>query len=548
MSPSQGVRQGMFHLKGEPLSGGLARGIAFIYRDILETQQVTYDIGEKHVEAEYRRILDALESVRKLLLDSSKRVESEMGRHVADIFMAQVEMLADPQLRGDLEKILREKRLNAERVVEMVFHEWSDKFRASHSRMLNERADDIDDLYRRMLGVLSGVQAHRLEKLPANTILVAHRLLPSDTVFLSDDSCVAILLVTAGSTAHATILARELGIPCVGRLPNLLLSVGTGNELLVDGNSGVVTVNPGARNVRDFKAESDRLAIRLKSAGENRFGIAETRRGRRIQVLANVSSREDVEKAVDSGAEGIGLFRIESFFLAAKTLPLAGELAGYLSKCLEPMADRTVNIRLLDIGGDKNIPYLGLPFELNPFLGRRGVRLLFEYPVLLNTQIEAILEVSTRHKVRILVPMVTFPEEMARMAEIIAALSGKMRIKAPPLGAMIETPAAALATKALRGHADFLCVGSNDLTQYVMAADRESILVGAYFRDDHEIIMDLLKSIVADAGTTQVTLCGELAARPEALARVLGTGLRSLSVAAPKIPSVKEAIRSLQVE
>lgn len=539
---------GMFHLKGEALSGGMARGVAYVYNDILETKQATYDIGKDRVEPEFRRILDARDKVRHQLLDSAKRVGSAMSKDLADIFLAQEGMLSDPQLLEDLEKIIREKLINAERVVELVFQKWSRKFRSSPSQMLNQRADDVEDLYRRMVGVLAGIQAHRLESLPANTILVARRLLPSDTVFLSGDSCVAILLVMAGSTAHATILARELGIPCVGRLPNLLLSVATGNELLVDGNSGVIIANPSAKNIRSFEAEAGRVAARSETAGENRFERAVTKGGKRIQVFANVSSREDVEKAAASGAEGIGLFRTESFFLGAKTLPTTEEFVTYLSRCLEPIKGKPVNLRLLDIGGDKNIPYLSLPFELNPFLGRRGVRLLFEYPPLLHTQLEASLIVSTRHKVRLLVPMVTFPEEMARLRKMIGAMAAKMRIKPPPVGAMIETPAAALSVRALRRHCDFLCVGTNDLTQYVMAADRESALVSAYFRDDSPVIMELLAGIVAQAGSTPVTLCGELAAKPEALARLLRAGLRALSVASLKIPAVKESIRALRRE
>jgi phosphoenolpyruvate-protein phosphotransferase len=537
--------KGMIRFEGKGLSPGLARGTAYVYVDVLESRQTTRPVPEHLVGAEYGRILDALDAVRRHLADAAEKVGSGMGKEMADIFLAHQAMLNDPQLAADLEAALREKRINAERIVELVFRRWSRRFRAAPSPMLNERADDIDDLYRRMVGVLAGVQAHRLESLPEGSLLVARRLLPSDTVFLSARTCAGILLVEAGSTSHATILARELGIPCVGRLPASLLDVETGDELLMDGGAGEAVVHPTDAAIRAFTESRDRSARSTQDMRKRRFEEAVTGRGERVRVLANASTREDVERAAACGAEGIGLFRTEAFFLAAPSLPGADEFAAHLEGCLAAMAEKETTLRLLDIGGDKNIPYLSLPFELNPFLGRRGIRLLFEYPMLLETQLEAMLLVSRRHRIRILVPMATFPEEMSRVRTGLQALSQRMGVPSPPLGAMIETPAAALSIPAWRGHADFFCIGTNDLTQYVMAADRESALVGEYFRDDHPIILELLRTIAQGAGELPVTLCGELAAKPAALARILDTGIKALSMAASAIPSIKEAIRNL---
>ncbi len=535
----------MIRLHGMGLSPGLAQGAAYVYVDVLESKQTTRPIPEHLISAEYGRILEALEAVRRHLAESAIKVRSGMGKEMADIFHAHEAMLNDPQLAADLEVALWEKRINAERIVELVFRRWSRKFRAAPSPMLNERADDIDDLYRRMVGVLAGVQAHRLERLPEGSLLVARRLLPSDTVFLSARTCAGILLVEAGSTSHATILARELGIPCIGRLPASLLAVESGVEMLMDGDAGEAIVHPTAEAIRAFTESRDRSARSSRDIRKRRFEEAVTGRGGRIRVLANASSREDVDKAAACGAEGIGLFRTEPFFLAAPTLPGADEFAAHLESCLGAMGGKESTLRLLDIGGDKNIPYLSLPFELNPFLGRRGIRLLFEYPVLLETQLEAMLLLSRKYRIRILVPMVTFPEEMSRVRDGLEAISRRMGLPSPPLGAMIETPAAALSIPEWRGRADFFCIGTNDLTQYVMAADRESALVGEYFRDDHPIILELLRTIVQGAGELPVSLCGELAAKPAALARILDTGINALSMAASAIPSVKEAIRNL---
>lgn len=536
----------MVHLKGIPLSPGLARGRAFVYSDILENQQAVYAIDDGRIESEWQRIRNAREEVKEILIESADRIRNAMSKELGDIFLAQLSMLADPQLNSDLENALRNKRINAERVVELVFQEWSRTFRTATSLMLAQRADDIEDLLRRMLGVLTGVHAHRLESLPHGTILVSRRLLPSDTVFLSSKSCVAILLVHAGPTAHATILAGELGIPCLGGLPNALMGVATGDEILVNGNTGLVAVNPGRKAVRDFEDERKRLARQTAVIREKRFERAVTVRGKRVKVMANVSSRDDVERAVESGADGIGLFRTEGFFLAARNLPTAEEFGEYLGKCLEPLGEKAVNLRLLDIGGDKNLPYLNLPGELNPFLGRRGIRLLFAFPILMQIQIEAMLLASRKHRVRILAPMITFPSEMARFRTLAKDAAAKIGIQLPPLGAMVETPAAALSVAELRKHADFLCIGSNDLTQYVMAADRESALVSEYFQDGHAAIFRLLKMIAEEAGEIPVTLCGELAAKSAFLPRILAAGIHSLSVAATRVPEMKEAVRSMK--
>ena len=455
-------------------------------------------MDDGQIEPEWRRIRDALEAVKRLLRESAGRLQRAMRRDYSDIFLAHAAMLSDPQLAEDLEATLRKKRINAERVVELVFQEWSRTFRAAPSAMLSQRADDVDDLLQRMLGMLAGVQAHQLENLSGDSILVARRLLPSDTVFLSPASCLAILVVEAGSASHATILARELGIPCVGSLPNLLLSIVTGNEILVDGDSGVVTVNPGRKAAGNFEKERTHLARRSAVVREQRFEKAITARGRHIRVLADVSTQDAVERAMEAGADGVGLFRTEGFFLAARTLPTTEEFAAYLERRLEPLRGKPASLRLLDIGGDKNVPYISLPGELNPFLGRRGIRLLFAFPALLDIQIEAMLLVSRARQARILVPMVTFPEEMARIRSRIGEAASRTGVPVPPIGAMVETPAAALSVAAQCGPADFLCVGTNDLIQYVMAADRESALVNGYFQDDHPIILGLLKTI-ADA-------------------------------------------------
>ncbi|MDP4248223.1 MAG: putative PEP-binding protein, partial [Bacteroidota bacterium] len=349
-------KRGMQHLKGTPLSNGLSRGQAYVYSDVLESRQASYNIRKDQFGAEYQRIQNAKESVRRHLFDSAKRIKSAVSRDVADIFIAQESMLVDPQLVDDLKQTLKMRHVNAEQVVGTVFRRWIRKFREAPSQILNQRADDIEDLYRRMMEVLVGIQSHGLERLAPDSIIIARRLLPSDTVFLSQKTCSGILLEIAGQTAHATILAREIGIPCIGQVPGLLQQIETGDELLIDGRTGDITVNPTRKATELFEEARKRNSKSLVLAQRHRFDRSVTADGRAVRILANVGSREDVEAATASGADGIGLFRTEGFFIAAKVLPTTEEYVDYLLHSLEPMGNRSVNLRLLDIGGDKNIP------------------------------------------------------------------------------------------------------------------------------------------------------------------------------------------------
>ncbi len=256
-----------------------------------------------------------------------------------------------------------------------------------------------------------------------------------------------------------------------------------------------------------------------------------------VRVEANIGIEEDVELALDNGADGVGLLRIEQLYFARQAPPTEDELFLDLQKMVTPLGDRPVTVRLLDIGGDKPLPFLPLAATANPVLGRRGVRVLLEYSQLVRTQMGAILRLSREHPVSVLIPMITLEDDVRRMREVFEATSAERKIAHPPkFGAMIETPAAALAVPALLKHADFLCVGTNDLTQYTLAAARDDASVNAYFQDSHESVIRLLHIVMADARGRPVTLCGELAGREAWVPRLLEMGFRTLSVAPTAVP------------
>lgn len=536
----------MLMLVGKGVSPGLAKGKVFIYTDILQSSAEPYQIDGAQIHEEQARIEKAIDDVQQSLTIDAKQIEGKLGKESADIFRAQEAMLGSSSVVDELKKTLEVKRINAEIVVKEVFSLLAHRFTDMSDEVLRERGDDLEDLSRRLLRSLAGIHAHSLENLPANTVLVARRLLPSDTVFLSCSSTVAVLAEFAGPAAHAALLAREMGIPCVGGIPQLLETVRAGDVALVNGTEGTAVINPDSGALQRYEDSLDEARkakeMRVQESCNKRTMTLD---GIEISVMANVRGREDVNRAMECGADGIGLFRTEPFFMSTKHLPSDKEFAEFLLDSLRSARGRPINVRLLDIGAEKNPTYLHLPLEHAPFMGRRGVRVLLEYPELLESQLRALLEVSQQFRIGILIPMVTMESDVIRVVERMQQLAAEMGIHEwPRIGAMIETPAAALSIDSLKKHLDFFSIGSNDLTQYTMAAGRENPLVNEYFISDHPTILRLIELVVRESGDTPVSLCGELAGRIEVMPSLLKTGITSLSVPALSIPDVKHAIRN----
>ena len=536
----------MLTLVGKGVSAGLAKGKAFVYIDVLQRDSELYEIDPTQVGEELARIEEAIDNVRQNLSLDAKQIEDKLGKKSADIFLAQEAMLLDSSVVKKLKTTLKEELIDAEQAVRKVFRLLARRFRDMNNEVFQERGDDIDDLSRRLLLSLAGIHAHSLEDLPKNTVLVARRLLPSDTVFLSRSSTVAVLAEFAGPAAHAALLARELGIPCVGGIPELLKTVHTGDVVLVNGIEGTAVINPDVQAFQRYERSLVKVRKRNETMAQvGSIGRTVTRDGIEVSVMANVRSREDVELAMERGADGIGLFRTEPFFMSVKHFPSDKEFAEFLLNSLQPARGRQIEVRLLDIGADKNPVYLHLPPEPDPFLGRRGLRVLLEYPELLEAQLKAMLKVSQEFSIGILIPMVTTESDVVQVVEMFHRLASEMGIRdLPRIGAMIETPAAALSIPSLKKHVDFLSIGSNDLTQYTMAAGRENPLVTDYFIDDHPTILRLIELVVMESGDIPVSICGELAGRIDVIPRLLRSGIRSLSVSAALVPEVKNAIRN----
>ncbi|MDG5815461.1 phosphoenolpyruvate--protein phosphotransferase [Chitinispirillales bacterium ANBcel5] len=531
-------------LYGTSISPGLAEGRAFIYTDIFLRDHELYTIDTSDIKEEIKRIEMAFREVTEDLKASAERIERELNTHMAAIFRAQIEILNDDVLKREIKNELETELINSEQIIKRVFRKWELRFRQLDDETLSCRADDIIDLGRKLLSALTGIQAHTLEHLPHGSIIVAKRLLPSDTVFLSRKSTRGVVTEFGGPASHTALLTKEIGIPAVGKIKDVISIIRHRELLLLDGSTGHLVINPEDKTRRRFQKRIYERRSYLLDSQKNCLGQCVSKDGHKIEVMANVSCRKDVESAFKNGADAIGLFRIENIYLSRKLPPSTQELMKEIEKTIEPAKDKPVTIRLLDVGGDKKLSYLNHSLGEDSFLGRRGIRFLLEFPELLYTQLNALTELSKDYNVRILVPMVTFSQEIAMIREILDDLMANSSDgKKIPLGAMIETPAAALCIDDFLPYVDFLSIGSNDLTQYTLAVGRENSSITQYFLEDHPSIMKLLRMVVKSAGTMPVSLCGELAGKFDTIPSLLENGLRILSVAPSLIPQVKQVVR-----
>ncbi len=533
--------------RGKTLSPGLGQGNTFVYRDILKQVDEFYEIESAQIDEEIKRFSDALQHISDELDSLADQVKREMDSDLGDVFAAHSEIVQDASLRSEVEQEIRDGKLSAGAAIRNVFERWEKRFRSMEAEVARQKGDDLRDLTRRLISSLAGIRGHELEQMPIGAVLVANRLLPSDTIILGRRNAAAAILEHGGAGSHAALFAHEIGLPCVAGIPGLRDRIPPDVLALVDAGSGEVIINPDPRQVETFSAKMDRQAEELQQARQHAAEPAVTKMDTSINVYANVGGADDTLAALENGAEGVGLYRIERIYLGRTEPPGTEELLKVIQETLEPARDLPVYVRLLDAGADKPLPFMEHLVETNPSLGLRGVRFLERYPELFDSQVEALLTLASDFNLHIIVPMVTIPRDMQWVRERLNVAADEAGIAdVPKLGAMIETPAAAMNVKAIAEHADFLSIGTNDLTQYLFAADRENAAVDAYYDDTHDVIYRSLQMITAEANGLPVCLCGELAARLGEVERILQCGITKLSVAPPSVPRVKQAVRQVE--
>jgi len=538
-------------LKGIGVSAGVAQGTAYVVADRLRSTVPQRRVRASEWDGERARFDAAVVRADAELLALQEEVRENIGPTQADIFGAQRLVLGDPFLREQVLRSAEEKRINVEAVVSEVFDEYIRSLEVARDGHLSARAADIHDVRKRLLSALAEQGGLAGPKIPEGAIVVSEELLPSVTARLELDNVRAFVTERGNRFSHSSILARSLGTPAVAGVASASRKIKTGDRLIVDGVAGIVFVNPETSIEREY----DRLAADLKSSNEELRHLVDlssvTLDGTTLPLLANVNKFSDTEAALLYNADGIGLYRTEFAFSIRSAFPTEDEQYEFLERAAERMHPRKLVLRLVDLGGDKTLSYFPLPPSRNPSLAERGIRLLFRHLDVLKTQLRAFLRVSARHPVSILVPVVIGVEDVRQVREVVRQVQdelsaeGKRFNPAIPIGAMIEVPSAALMARTLAKEADFLSLGTNDLVQYVLAADREDETTAAYYQPLHPAVLRLIDSVVEGARSAgkELAICGEMAGDPLHTALLLGLGLREFSVAPRQMLEVKDAIR-----
>jgi phosphotransferase system enzyme I (PtsI) len=540
--------------KGVPVSPGVAVGRAYCV-DHGFARRDPHQIDAAALSNEVIRF-DAAVSAAALELDAIvARVSKQVGDEEASIFRAHRLLLRDPALIAKVKSAILTRKVDAATALHDVVDGYTALMGQIQDEYIRERMTDVRDVAGRILGQLSLQDGSLKVDADEAVIIVAHEILPSQALTFDRLQVGGILTEAGGATGHAAILARSLGIPAVSGLRGIVKESKTGDLFAIDGREGFVYHNPGAEveaAYRKLQREYVNLRERLI---ENRDQEAISVDGERVELLANVNGPADAEMAVRCGAVGVGLYRTEYLFLTHPTVPNEEEQLTAYRQVIEAAPNRSVTIRTLDLGGDKNVPYLGSGREANPFMGWRSIRLSTAYPEFFQTQLRAILRAAVHGRVSLMFPMISTLEEVQRLKRTVERIRAQLQKQGVPfgeevpLGIMIEVPAAAVCIDALLPEVDFISIGSNDLIQYLMAADRDNPKVAHLCEPFNPAILRILAQVI-QAATTQgkpVTLCGEMAGRPRCLLPLFGMGLRRLSMSPAFVPSIKEMVRRSKV-
>jgi phosphoenolpyruvate-protein phosphotransferase (PTS system enzyme I) len=536
--------------KGVPVSPGVAVARACVLDDGLGSPE-PHKLDGAAVSAETNRLDAACAAAGEELERTIARVSSQVGEDGAAIFRAHRQLLRDPVLIGKVKSIILSKHVDARTALHESVNQYSMLFAEIHDEYLKERMADIRDVIGRIASHLTRQETEQRLACTEPVVIVASEILPSQALAFDRQHVAGILTETGGTTGHAAILARSLGIPAVSGLRGILRDVHAGDLVALDGREGYVYVRPGPEvetAYRKLQREYFDLRDRLI---ENRDQEPVTLDGIRVELLANVNSAADAAMAARVGASGVGLYRTEFLFLTHPSVPNEEEQLATYRAVIEAAPNHAVTIRTLDLGGDKQVPYLGNQHETNPFMGWRSIRLSTAHPEFFQTQLRAILRAGVYGQVSLLFPMISTLEEVQRLKRLVARTrsvlhrQGVPQGESMPLGIMLEVPAAALCIDALLEEVDFVSIGSNDLIQYVMAADRDNPKVAHLCEPFSPAILRLLHHVIkaCDARGTPVTLCGEMAGRPRCFLPLFGMGLRRLSMSPAFVPPLKELIR-----
>lgn len=540
-------------IKGIAASPGIVVGKAHLLKEypiVINEQKIAVE----QVEAELAKLNEAIDKSKRQLEVIRDKAEKEMGADKAEIFNAHLMMLEDEVFLDEIREKIKAESIPAEYALTLVVAAYTEMFQNIDDEYLKERAADIKDIGDRLVRNILNIPMQNLADLSEEVVIIARDLTPSDTAQMNKDYVQAFATEMGGRTSHTAIMARSLEIPAVVGTVGLLDAAKSGDTVIVDGNKGVVYLNPDEETLQQYAKMREEYLLYVQELKELKDLPAETKdKARRVELAANIGTPKDCAGALANGAEGIGLYRTEFLYMDRSALPSEDEQFEAYKAVAEEMAGKPVIIRTLDIGGDKKLSYLDMPEEMNPFLGWRAIRLCLDRQEILRTQLRAIMRASAYGKLRIMYPMISNATEIRKANAILAQVKAELDQEGIPydhelqVGIMIEIPAAAVIADLLIKEVDFFSIGTNDLIQYTIAVDRMNEHISYLYEPLHPAVLRLVKNVIdaSHRAGKWTGMCGEMAGDVAAAPILLGLGLDEFSMSAVSIPRVKKVIRSL---
>ena len=542
------------------ISGILASpGIAFGKALLLKEDEIVINQGKisaDQIDAEINRFLEARTKSAAQLEAIKEMAGRTFGEEKEAIFEGHIMLLEDEELEGDIRSFIKDNKASADKAIYEVIEQYAKMMAELDDPYLRERATDFRDIGTRLVKNVLGIAVVNLSTIDEEVILVAKDLTPSETAQINLKYVLGFVTDIGGRTSHTSIMARSLELPAIVGTNDITARVNNGEMLILDGINNQIIINPTAEQLAEakkfqaqFQAEKDELA-KLKDLP------AITLDGHQVEVCANIGTVKDTEGAIRNGAEGVGLYRTEFLFMDRDALPTEDEQFKAYKEVAEAMPDQPIIVRTMDIGGDKELPYMNFPKEMNPFLGWRAVRIFFDREDIMHAQLKAILRASAFGKLRIMFPMIISVEEFRSLKATVEKLKAELRTEGKAfdesieVGIMIETPAAAVMAHHLAKEVDFFSIGTNDLTQYTLAVDRGNEMISAMYNPLSPSVLTLIKMVI-DASHDNgkwTGMCGELAGDERATLLLLGMGLDEFSMSAISVPRIKKLIRNTNFE
>lgn len=544
-------------LRGIAVSPGVAIATAHCLHDIPATR-AAMPTDESQNLIELAVFETALQETATELQQLHSKVLSQTGEEEAAIFSAHLTIAQDASLSNKVRQLITDKQLSAAGALQLVLEEYEHLFSQVKDEYLKERLVDLRDVLHRLTkhACSAELDGDNSNYFTEPVVLVANELMPSDVVAVSESNVVGVVTQSGSRTSHAAILARSYGIPAVAGVAGVLSTVTTGDTLVLDGGLGEVFVNPPQDIITEYVRRRTEFAKLRKTLAAEAGQAATTKDGEPVELFANINSAVEVAEAHRAGASGIGLYRTEFFYLTHPHIPTEDEQVTEYRRVLQAWSRGPVTIRTLDLGGDKTIPFLTHAPEANPFLGWRSIRLSFEHPEIFLQQIRAVLRAAhgLDTPVHLLFPMITTGEELLQIHEFVNEARADLHAARVPfhpvkIGMMLEVPAAAVMIDRLLKHVDFVSIGSNDLVQYLTAADRDNPKVNHLCQALCPAVLRVLHNVISICceANKPVTVCGEMAGSPRAFPLLLGMGLRSFSMSSSFIPAIRDLAAHVSV-